>query len=361
MNDQQKRGMHRFSRYLAAFPAGLVMALALAAVAPCRGAMAADELAQPASWTVPSAEQTRAAVEQWLGPKLADAGVRQQFDALWPQANPLRPSVELLDQIAATIAVFDEQMRPIVELCRGDVVPAPLPQFGFLTDPQTPAFVRNHLRLLYARWLAQHNLFDEAGELMKDMSGADVCDPASLYFYQAITYHRLMRKEECGKAVKKLLENESVLPRRYVTVARLAAADIEPLAPDSLDEISRLMGDIQRRLQLSRAGRQVRQQEDEVISKLDKMIKEAEQKQQQMQAAAQSGNQSSKPAEDSTPAGGRGPGDVDQKRIGETAGWGNLPPKQREEALQQMSKDLPAHYRELIEEYFRKLARDGSR
>jgi hypothetical protein len=51
---------------------------------------------------------------------------------------------------------------------------------------------------------------------------------------------------------------------------------------------------------------------------------------------------------------------VDQKPTGKTAGWGNLPPKEREEALQQMSKDLPAHYRELIEEYFRKLARDGS-
>ena len=360
MNDQSNSGMHRSGWYETAFAASVVIILTLASLL-CRGAKAADELAQPASWAVLSPQQIRAAVEQWLGPKLADAGARQQFEALWPKDNPLRPGLEPLDQIAATIATFDEQSRPLVELCRGDVVPAPLPQFGFLADPQTPAFVRNHLRLLYARWLSQHNLFDEAGEMMKEMSAADVCDPALLYFYQAITYHRLMRKDECGKAVNKLLENESVLPRRYVTVARLAAADIEPLAPDSLDEISRLMGDIQRRLQLSRAGRQVRQQEEDVIAKLDKMIKEAEQKQQQMQAAAQSGNQSSSPAEDSTPAGGRGPGDVDQKRVGETAGWGNLPPKQREEALQQMSKDLPAHYRELIEEYFRKLARDGSR
>ncbi len=39
--------------------------------------------------------------------------------------------------------------------------------------------------------------------------------------------------------------------------------------------------------------------------------------------------------------------------------WGNLPPKEREEALQQLGKDLPSHYRDVIEEYFRKLARDG--
>jgi hypothetical protein len=50
---------------------------------------------------------------------------------------------------------------------------------------------------------------------------------------------------------------------------------------------------------------------------------------------------------------------VDQKDVGETPDWGDLPPKQRKEALQQMGKDLPAHFRELIEEYFRKLAQDG--
>jgi hypothetical protein len=57
--------------------------------------------------------------------------------------------------------------------------------------------------------------------------------------------------------------------------------------------------------------------------------------------------------------GGKGPGNVDQKRLKNEAGWGNLPPKERQEALQQISKDLPAHFRDVIEEYFRKLARDG--
>jgi hypothetical protein len=64
--------------------------------------------------------------------------------------------------------------------------------------------------------------------------------------------------------------------------------------------------------------------------------------------------------QDSNPGGGSGPGEVDPKKTGARAGWGNLPPKQRQEALQQIAKGLPAHYREVIEEYFRKLARDGN-
>ena len=63
--------------------------------------------------------------------------------------------------------------------------------------------------------------------------------------------------------------------------------------------------------------------------------------------------------EDSQPGGGSGPGEVDQHRPGVRSGWGNLPPKQREEAMQQISKGLPSHYREVIEEYFRKMAREG--
>jgi hypothetical protein len=172
-----------------------------------------------------------------------------------------------------------------------------------------------------------------------------------------------MLKDQCLSTVEKLLENERSIPQRYAAVARLVAADIRPLEADSLDEVSRLMGDVRRRLNFARAGSRVRKQEDDVVAKLDKMIKKIEEQQQQqrMAQAKQSGSRSSSPAKDSMPLGGRGPGDVDQKPIGDRSGWGNLPAKEREEALQQISKDLPAHYRELIEEYFRKLARDSNK
>ena len=66
------------------------------------------------------------------------------------------------------------------------------------------------------------------------------------------------------------------------------------------------------------------------------------------------------PAPDSAPIGGKGPGDVVKKPIGNQSGWGDLPPHQRQEALQQIGKDFPAHYRDVIEQYFRKLASESS-
>ena len=44
------------------------------------------------------------------------------------------------------------------------------------------------------------------------------------------------------------------------------------------------------------------------------------------------------------------------KNIGNRIGWGDLPPKEREEAMQQISKEFPSHYRDVIEQYFRRLA-----
>ena len=144
-------------------------------------------------------------------------------------------------------------------------------------------------------------------------------------------------------------------------------ADIKPLKEDSLDEIARLMNDVERRLALGRTGKTVREKEQSIVDKLDKMIDKLEQQQQQQQQQKQqqknAGNpkgQKAKPGEkpmdDSEIAGTKGPGDVDQKNIGDGNGWGNLPPAQRTEALQNITKDLPSHYREVIEAYFKRLA-----
>src|SRR5690606_2346767 len=101
----------------------------------------------------------------------------------------------------------------------------------------------------------------------------------------------------------------------------------------------------------------VRRIEDDVVAALDKLIEELEKQQQQQQGGGAAGQlQPSNPASESRIMGGRGPGEVDRKPIGSQSGWGDLPPRKRDEALQQIGKEFPSHYREVIEQYFRKLA-----
>lgn len=319
---------------------------------------AVDELEQRATWSVPTIERVRVQVNAWIESKQLDDATVAEVERVWNEPDAA-VGVDALERLAASFAIADPQTRELVDLCR-DVPPLAPPPFAFLQDEDVAPFVRRNLRLYYGRWLAQHALYDEAESQLGGLAAEDVVDPASLLFYQSVVYHRLLKKDECLAAATRLLENEATLPRRYRSVAQLIERDIRPLEADSLDEVSRLMEDIERRLRLGRAGTRVRKEEDDVIAKLDKMIKKLEQQQQQQQQSkgANGQLQPSKPADDSIAAGGTGPGDVDQKKLDHKVDWGNLPPKARQQALQQISKDLPTHFRDVVEEYFRRLAQD---
>ena len=337
---------------------GLIILLAAFLVPSLRGD---EELHKRATWQAPERDEVRAGLEPWLAERKLDASTNKQIDALWAESPLPVDGAGLLDRLAETIALAEPSAGALVAMCRDGSPPVVLPSFDVLQDAAQPPLVRNNLRLLVGRWLAQHAMYDEALEQLDGLQPEDVADPAALLFFQAVCHHRLLNKDPCLAAVSRLMENRGGIPRRFEVVAELMEADLKPLKTDSLDEIARLMDDIERRLGLGRAGRRVREQEDEVIAKLDKMIEELEKQAQQQQASAssQGGQQAQQPMQDSQAAGGSGPGEVDQRRTGVQSGWGNMPPKQREEALQQISKGLPSHYRDVIEEYFRKMAREG--
>jgi len=232
-----------------------------------------------------------------------------------------------------------------------------------MAEPGVASFLAKNLQLFYGRWLAQQLLFDEAREQLQPVRPQEVIDPPTLLFYQAVVAHALLDRDQGLDAIRLLLSRSQESPKRYVALAQLMQTDLEALKEDTLDHIARRMDDIHRRLDLGRAGPKVQQVENGVIESLDKLIKKLEDQQQQQQQAASAaagGSQSNTPAQDSRPMEGKGPGDVVKRNIGNKSGWGNLPPKEREEAIQQVSRDFPPHYREIIEQYFRKLATEGN-
>jgi hypothetical protein len=326
--------------------------------------VSADELDKPPSWSIPTTAEVKAKLDDYLAGKKLDKAAKLKIDALWPDdAQPLDGG-ELLDRLAASLAVAEPKAAEVVTACRQAPLTLATTKFEALSDESLPPLVRDNLRLFVARTLAQHDLVDESLDVLKDVTTEHVADPATLLFYQAIGQHRLLKKEDCLATAEKLLEREKELPRRYATLARLMQADIQPLKEDSLDEVARLMDDVRRRLALARAGKTVRDEEDSIIKKLEKMIDDMEQQRQQQQrqrqqSAKRGGRQPNQPMQDSQRAELKGPGEVDPKSIGKRDGWGNLPPKERQEVLQQIGRDLPAHFRETIEEYFKRLAQDG--
>jgi len=176
-------------------------------------------------------------------------------------------------------------------------------------------------------------------------------------------------KKDGLKSIEQLLKNTVGVPVRYTTVATLMQYDLEALKENSLEEVSRKMTDVERRLQLGRTGEKVQKKEDEIVASLDELIKKAEeqqqqqrqrQRQQQNQNQNQDGrNNTNRPedaANDSRIKGETAPGEVDKKKFKTEGGWGSLPEKERAKAQNLINRDFPSHYRQVIEEYTRKQA-----
>jgi hypothetical protein len=346
----------------------IAMRAALAAFAAwtCAGMALAlgpsSDSAPKTPWPIQPPDAVRLQAMAWLDAKAQAAAAKTQAAAIWDATPRPADGAAVLERLVNTFALADDNARRLVERCSRPHSVGATPSEPWLADGKSPPFESNNLRLWYGRWLAQQSLFDEASEQLEGLKPDDVVDPASLLFYQSVAYHQLLKQESGVETIGRLLDGESLGPKRYMTVARLMDAELRAMREDSLEHIAMRMEDIQRRLRLGRSGPKVRTVENGVITSLDKLIKELEdkqQQQQQMQAADGQNMQPSQAAPRSAPMGGKGRGEVAKRNIGSQSGWGNLPPKQRDEAMQQIGREFPSHYRDVIEQYFRKLATEG--
>lgn len=332
-------------------------------------AFADQALESEQSWKVLNGEEMaivlRDSLEEFgVGPALIDETSerfriqleqegRDPIDAFVDSIGTLADAVERLSQVA--------EKDPIAAAASIDPSAADYAEIESLPKP-----IRMTVRTWLGRLLVRARLYDEALPVIAEVDVTESIDPASSLFYRGACYHALMMKKEALADLRMLLENEDDCPVRFTRLAKLMVADIKPLKEDSLDEISRLMTDVTRRLELGRSGEKVEGQEQKIIDKLSKLIEKLEEQQQQQQQQQQSGGsgqggsdgRQSSPMQDSQIAGGSGDGNVQKKKQGESE-WGNLPPAERKEALQKISRDLPTHYRDAIKAYFRKRATDG--
>jgi hypothetical protein len=327
-------------------------------------------LKKQASWAWPDGTRIQQLVISYLSTQLT--GEERVKAEATLQASAYSNGVGLLDAILASTSLAEPSIANLQQLLSepfgaDTTVKIDAQLSSILANGSIPNWLKTDLQLMVCRYQVQHDLFDEALQKLLPMAQESNSDPATWLFCMAICQHHLMERTTCLETLDKLLERETELPTRYAVTARLMQADINPLKADSLDEIARLMNDVERRLTLGRTGKVVREKEQAIVDKLDKIIDKLEQQQQQQNEQDQQkkdgngGQQNKKPStgkpmEASQLAELNAPGDVDQKNIGDGSGWGNLPPAQRQEALQNMTKDLPSHYREVIEAYFKRLA-----
>jgi hypothetical protein len=333
-------------------------AISVGTAQPARGEIDFDP-----TWRPPTYDDVRTAVLEAVDETDPTDEQRAEVQALWPNDETAGgASSQWLDRVAASFALVDPRAEALVEVCRADYRGPLVPDASWLDDDKLSAFQRDNLRVFYARWLGQFGLYDEVLTTLDGIESDEVVDPASLLFSRMIAHQQLVHPDEARAALVQLLEQRDALPRRYQQITSLLEKDLESLSDESLDHIARRMSDIRRRLAYGRTGSFVQEIERSVVESLDRKIDKLEQQQQQQQSQSQSssGSQQSQPMQDSQLPSMRAPMQVDQKDIGHKSDWGDLPPREREQALQQIGRDFPAHYRDLIEQYFRELAAESS-
>jgi hypothetical protein len=244
---------------------------ACVAVAPVGFAQAADRYAAP------SAPEARDQALAWVAEQgVTDQAVLEAVAGVWTLDGEVPAGREVFDRVVQTLVLVDADAKRFVESC--SLVNPPL------VPPETKAvfekpseFASGALRQFYATFLTERRMYDEALEQFAQLDPAKSLDPASYFYFKAVAEHQLLMKTEGLETVATLLGKVENVPVRYEAVASLMKHELEALQVDSLDEVARKMSDVERRLDLARAGEKVQKREDEIIATLDEIIEKLEQ------------------------------------------------------------------------------------
>jgi tetratricopeptide (TPR) repeat protein len=316
---------------------------------------------------IPDATWAKTQLDAWLAKQNPDKEILETIHNLW-QAPP-DPTSGKDTLLARTIASFGIAEPEVAEFLASTTAPA-----NFLDVPNTRKvlelqqfgeFYSSNMRLHLGRQLVQRELYEEALELLEKASVDHAVEPVTLLYYLAICQKQLGMKTQGLETLATILdriESEKV-PQRYRSTAVLMKDALEALEEKSLDDAADKMRDVQRRLQLARAGEKTQKVQKQIVDILDDLIKKAEDKKKNQDSQSQANGNGggapkggAKPAGDSEVKGAKAPGEVTPKKLAKGGAWGNLDEKERKEAKQAVSRDFPPYYRQAIEEYFRKLA-----
>jgi len=328
-----------------------------------------------------SADAVKAKAQAWLRKATNnDAAKLREFDALWNRTDR-----SVLDNLADTFALGNADAQKILAVVRDASAPQPVGMPEVLKDTKADAFFRTNLGLAVARQLSNNRVHEEALAILNGMSPDQTVDPATYLFHRAVCEHALLKRDDAGDSIARLIRDAVDSPDRYRTVGTLMLLDMETWRKD-LGNVARLMDNSERRLEIGRGGPQTQKIQKEVIARLDELIKELENKAKR-QAGQCEGGGGECPNGDSCPDGGNqksgsggganpkspmqdsrialngGSGRVDIAKLNKLAeSWGKLPKAEQAKVaseVEDLISGLSPVHRAAFERYWQEIHDQG--
>ncbi len=330
-------------------------------------ATAAEKEFKPAALTFGTlrgmtVESAKVKVETYL--KGAGKLDQAKVDTIWGQYDK-----SVLERTVESIALANPDAKKAIDDAR-DASTTPVTEVPVAIKNEKDAFAKTNLSAAFAKGLASKRVYEEALEASKAITPENLVDPSAFYFFKAVAEHALTKRDDAVLSVIRLLDDVTDAPDRYKMVATLMFFDIQNWSkdPKDLSNIGKLMDNSGRRLDLTRGGSQTQEIQKKIVFRLDEKIKELENQCKGNcnggccpgggNGPAKGDNPSNPANQSSLPQGGQRDGKVEAKELRKLAEtWGTLPASERQKAVQELTRDLPAKHKPMIEEYFKTLNR----
>lgn len=204
-------------------------------------------------------------------------------------------------------------------------------------------------------------IFSQHAPLDRYTPGAD-----HMLFMLGYSYIRELRYEAAKAILTRFLQTYPQAPQRLRVTATQIVTEIDRRIPGKLGDVRDLLVYAHQRIELGDTGEPVSLRQQQAVALLDNMIHEAEENEKNARQKSPSGGgkgnkpQPSSGAKESRIPTGAPAGDTVLRRSRVTPGeaWGKMPPREREQIIQTLQRQFPSRYRDLLEQYYRQLAKD---
>ncbi|HPZ98697.1 MAG TPA: hypothetical protein PLT93_11195 [Phycisphaerae bacterium] len=314
---------------------------------------------------------------------------RDAVDRLWAQR---RADDDPRAFVTSALAVISAEYRKASNELDAGNADAAIEAAKPLMD--SPEFhLSTHAVMITARALIEQDRPSEARELLEklneqreELEKRTFVAPEMVFL---LGYCRLLDLDYEGatNALREFEQRYPHAPDPYRLPARQMLQELAARQPETLSDVSDLMGYAGRQLKYARVNDVVRSRQDRAVELLDRLIEEAEQREQQQQQQQQ--DQQQQQQNGCKKCGGKGCPDCPsggaagnqqpqrgadrsvappgQGRIGELHGsararpgeqWGKMRPEERERVMQSLRQNYPSRYRQLVEQYYRQLSKE---
>lgn len=157
-------------------------------------------------------------------------------------------------------------------------------------------------------------------------------------------------------------------PDRLRVTATQIVTELSRRSPGGMGDVRDLLNYARRRISQGETTEPVTERQKEAVELLTSMIEEAESKEKNKNknnpknsggGSHGSGNKPGGAMRSTRPGGESQIGELRKVRASPGEAWGKMPPRQREEILQTLQRRFPSQYRDLLEQYYTQLAKDG--